>query len=109
MRRAPLPMPAGLLLMGLLLASLPAAARIVPPPAPEGATTGGVALPAPATGCRCDPSVAAFAAWFLWPQMDWTGRAAASDRLALAAGRPVWRAPRFGFRPLLFRPGFRHR
>lgn len=104
--------PAGtaLLLSGLLLASLPAAARIVPPAGPDPAQRGGEALPpAPKPGCP-EPSFCAgaplpstYTAWFLLPQMEALTRLNAQDRLFIAAQRGDWRAPRIAGRALLLR------
>ena len=99
-----------LLLSGLLLASLPAAARIVPPAAPNPAQRGGEALP-PATKsgcsepsfCRGVPLPSTYTAWFLLPQMEALTRLNAQDRLFIAAQRGDWRAPRVGGRALLLR------
>jgi hypothetical protein len=104
--------PAGaiFLLSGLLLAPLPAAARIVQPAAPNPAQRGGEALP-PATKpgcsepsfCRGVPLPSAYTAWFLLPQMEALTRLNAQDRLFIAAQRGDWRAPRVGGRALLLR------
>ena len=99
-----------LLLGGLMLASLPAAARIVPPAAPDPAQRGGEALP-PATKpgcpepsvCRGAPLSSPYTAWFLLPQLEALTRLNAQDRLFIAAQRGDWRAPRLGGRALLLR------
>jgi hypothetical protein len=99
-----------LLLSGLLLASLPAAARIVPPAEPNPAQRGGEALP-PATKPGCpEPSFCSgaplpspYTAWFLLPQLEALTRLNAQDRLFIAGQRGDWRAPRVGGRALLLR------
>ncbi|TDH59244.1 hypothetical protein E2C06_28390 [Dankookia rubra] len=99
-----------LLLSGLLLASLPAAARIVPPAAPDPAQRGGEALPpANKQGCPepnfCSgaPLPSTYIAWFLLPQLEALTRLNAQDRFFIAARRGDWRAPRVGGRALLLR------
>jgi hypothetical protein len=99
-----------LLLSGLLLASLPAVARIVPPAAPDPAQRGGEALP-PAIKqgcpepnfCSITPLSSTYTAWFLLPQIEVLTRLNAQDRLSIAAQRGYWRAPRVGGRALLLR------
>jgi hypothetical protein len=81
------------LLASLLLVSLSAAARIVPPAAPNTAKPGGEALPATARQAS-----SASAAWFVQPQLEVLSQLNASDRLALEAQRGVWRAPRVSAR-----------
>lgn len=99
-----------MLLSGLLLAPLPAAARIVPPAQPNPAQRGGEALPPAAkpgcsgpSFCGGAPLPSTYSAWFLLPQMDALARLNAQDRLFIAAQRGDWRAPRVAGRALLLR------
>lgn len=103
----------------LLLPGTPATARVVPAPEPsppDAAVRGGVRLPAaaPAVTAPAAPTAAASGApvatvlglptvqlaWLLLAQMELVARQDAAVRVALAADRATWQAPRLIHGPL---------